>query len=624
MCGLAGIYHRDSRPVDATALDRMTDSLAHRGPDARGIWIDDGIGLGHRRLAIRDLTEQGAQPFHSSCGDIVAVYNGEIYNDRALAIELSREHGFVRRTTCDTEILPAGWKAWGLGLLDRLEGIYAFALWDREKKVLLLARDCIGTKPLYVADTGNTIGFASEPKALLAGGIVTPQLSAPDVARLFALGYTDPDRSLISGVRQLEPGTALTIDASGSRQHRYWTPQRTPAIHSLDDAAECFTELFSTVVTDQLVSDVPVAVLQSGGIDSSLVSLTLPRTADVRLYTVRFPERSHDEAPLAQGLAAAAGRPITLLDLQPASVEEDFRAVVGAVDGALADSSALPLFQLAREVRTRATVALSGDGADEFFGGYPTYRATALASTVRKALPAPLWRALAQQCARTGGIAQGRVGRAEMLSRLFYGMSSPVPHSAWRHYLAAWDRPLIYGPALESLDDFDPLAAYAETFIHSAGDVWDRAMLADQRYYLPADMLMKVDRTSMAHGLEVRVPLLDRRVMDFAGSLDRSLLVNGGTTKVLLRDVAARLGAPADITQGRKKGFNLPMNRLLQGPLQPMADRLLDKHAEILSPYCSPDGVRRAWKEHRDGLVDRKYVLWALLTLAVYREGLGT
>lgn len=624
MCGLAGIYHRDGRPVDAAALDRMTDSLTHRGPDGRGTWIAPGIGLGHRRLAIRDLSDHGAQPFHSRCGTVVVAYNGEIYNDRELAADLARNHGFVRQTRCDTELLPAGWQAWGLGLLERLEGIFAFALWDATKRKLLLARDGIGTKPLYFTDDGNSVGFSSEPKALLAGSMVKPVLSAPDVAKLLALGYTDPNRSLIADVRQLDPGTAIVFDEAGSKPHHYWMAQRKPRIASLDEATEQFSKLFREVVADQLVSDVPVAVMQSGGIDSSLVSLTLPQSADVRLYTVRFAERSHDEAPLAQSLAEAASRPITLLDLQPASIEGDFRAVVRSVDGALADSSALPLFQLSRAVRARATVALSGDGGDEFFGGYPTYRATALADTMRRFLPSAVWRTFAEKSAKIGGISGDRIGRAEMFSRLFYGMASPVPHSAWRHYLAAWDRPLIYGPALRALGQFDPLSAYASAFIHSEGDVWDRALEADQRYYLPADMLMKVDRTSMAHGLEVRVPFLDRRVMEFASSLDRRLLVNGRTTKVLLRNAARRMGAPDGVTDGRKKGFNLPMSQLLQGPLQPLADRLLHSNADILAPFCSPDGVREAWKQHRGGLTDRKYVLWALLTLAVYREELGT
>ena len=623
MCGIAGIYHRDGRPVDSRTLDQMTDALAHRGPDGRGTWIGSGIGLGHRRLSIRDLSDHGAQPFHSRCGRVAVSYNGEIYNDRILAAELERHHGLIRRTTCDTEILPAGWLAWGLGLLDRLEGIYSFALWDEEKKVLVLARDAIGAKPLYFTDNQETLNFASEPKGLLAGAAARPTLSAPDVATLLALGYTDSDRSIMTGIRQVEPGTALIVERAGTRTHRFWSPRRSPKITSLDEGLDRFCALFRNVVSEQLVSDVPVAVLQSGGIDSSLVSLALPKVSDVRLYNVRFAERSHDEAPLAQDLANAAGRQIRFLDLDSTDLQTDFCSVVRAVDGCLADSSALAVYQLSREIRRLATVALSGDGGDEFFGGYHTYRASVIAQTLRLSLPAGAWRHAAEQLFKSDSLSHGRVGPMETLARLFYGLSCPVPHSGWRHYLPSWDRNLVYGPELRALGEWDPLGSYASAFSKASGNVWDRALLADQRYYLPADMLTKVDRTSMAHGLEVRVPLLDRRIMDFAGTLDRRLLISGSTTKVILRRAAERFGAPPSLSRGAKKGFNIPMNQLLLGPLRSLADHLLDGNADLLAPFCAPDGVRRVWRDHRDERVDRKYVIWVLMTLAVYRKELG-
>jgi asparagine synthase (glutamine-hydrolysing) len=622
VCGIAGILHRNGRPVDVSVLDRMTDALEHRGPDARGTWIGPGIGLGHRRLSIRDLTDHGAQPFHSRCGRVVVSYNGEIYNDRALAVELTRHHGFVRTTTCDTEIIPAGWMAWGLGLLERLEGIYSFALWDKEKKLLVLARDAIGTKPLYVTDQNGTISFASEPKALVAAGTARQKLSAPDVATLLAQGYTDPDRSVLEDVEQIPPGTALILDNKGKRTHRFWYPQRTPQITSMREAVERFRHLFENVVADQLVADVPVAVLQSGGIDSSLVSLALPKFADVSLYSVRFPERSHDEGKVAGSLANMVNRPITYIDLDDSDLEADFRSVVKAVDGSLADSSTLAVYQLAREVRRRATVALSGDGADEFFGGYPTYRATALAGTVASLLPSSMWRVAARCFATNGGFASRRVGIAEAFARFAYGLSRPIPHTAWRHYLASWDQKLLYGKDLKEVGGHDPHAGYDTAFGTATGDIWDKALLADQRYYLPADMLIKVDRCSMAHGLEVRVPFLDRRVMDFAGTVPREFFVQGQTTKALLRQAAEGFGAPREVTRGRKKGFNMPMKRYLANQLRPMANHLLDKNADVLSPLCDPDGVRTMWREHREGRIDRKYVIWVLLTLAVYQEEL--
>lgn len=624
MCGIVGIYHRDDRPVDAIVLGRMSDSLAHRGPDGRGVWSEPGIGFGHRRLSIRDLTPGGAQPFHSACGRVVVTYNGEIYNDRALALELERDHGLVRRTTCDTEILPAGWLAWGAGLFDRLEGIYALAIWDRARKQLMLARDGIGVKPLYVADDGTTVRFGSEVKALLVDPALPRGIDAADVASLLASGYVDPRRSLLTGVEQLAPGTVRIIDRAGSADRRYWFPARRPGARSLDDARDAFVGLFRDVVSDQLVSDVPVAVLQSGGIDSSLVSLALPKHADVRLYTVRFQDQAFDESKAAGELAAAAGRPIDFLDLETFDVERDFRNVVSAVDGVLADSSALATYQLSRRIRKAATVALSGDGSDEFFGGYETYRATALAAWLRHLLPRGGWKGLAQFLARRGGFTPSRVGTLEALARLCLGLSADVPHAGWRSYLAPSERGLLYGPGLRSLGSFEPLAAYGQAFRDAEGDAWDKGLAADQRHYLPADMLVKVDRTSMAHGLEIRVPFLDRRIMDFAATLDRRLLATvDGRTKRVLRAAAGHLGAPPSVAGARKRGFNVPMNRLLAGGLRPLADRLLEREPDSLAPFCSADGVRRMWQDHRDGRIDRRYVIWTLLTLAVWREQTG-
>lgn len=623
MCGIVGIYHRDHRPVSSSALLRMTDALAHRGPDGSGTWSESGIGFGHRRLSIRDLSAAGAQPFHSACGRIVAVYNGEIYNDQELAEELERKYGFVRRTTCDTEILPAGWLAWGCGLFDRLEGIYALALWDRDKQQLVLARDAVGVKPLYFADDGLTLRFGSEVKAILADPAFSTTIAPQDVASLLATGHVAPDRTLLADVQQVAPGTVRTIDRNGSVR-RFWTPKRNANDRSLAGARDRFLTIFRQVVSDQLVSDVPVAVLQSSGIDSSLISLALPATADVRLYSVRFGEREFDESELTGKLARAVGRPVEFLNLSTSEVEEDFRHVVRAVDGSLADSSALATYRLARSIRTVAPVALSGDGSDELFAGYPTYRATALSALLGRALPRSAWARLAKFFAKHGGFANARMGSAEALTRLCLGLSLDVPHTGWRTYLNPWDRALVYGPELRALHEQDPLGPYACAFREAQGDAWDRGLVADQRHYLPADMLMKVDRTSMAHGLEVRVPFLDRRIMSFAATLDRTLLATfGGQTKRVLRAAAREIGAPRSITRARKRGFNVPMNGLLREGLRPLADRLLGRDADILAPFCAQDGVRRIWREHREGRIDRRYVVWTLLTLAVAREQMG-
>jgi asparagine synthase (glutamine-hydrolysing) len=624
VCGIVGIYHRDGRPIDAAVLARMTEALAHRGPDDSGIWTEAGTGFGHRRLSIRDLSPTGAQPFHSACGRIVVTYNGEIYNDDALARDLARDGGFVRRTRCDTEILPAGWMAWGTGLFERLEGIYALAIWDRETQELVLARDGIGVKPLYVADDGVTVRFGSEVKALISDHDLRTRIAPAAVAELLAAGHVAPVRSMLADVTQLAPGTVRVIGAGGVKDHRFWKPARRAQIRSMADARDAFVGLFRQVVSDQLISDVPVAVLQSGGIDSSLISLVLPDHADVGLYNVRFRQAAFDESKSAAELAAAAGRSVTFLDLDTSDAAQDFQAVVRAVDGGLADSSALATYRLSRRVRAAAKVALSGDGSDEFFGGYPTYRASAAAPWLRRLLPSPAWSGLAHLLAGIGGFSGSRVGRAETLARMCFGLSLTVPHSGWRTYLYPWDRDLVYGPELRRLGDHNPLATYAGAFSGAKGDDWNKGLLADENHYLPADMLMKLDRTSMAHGLEVRVPFVDRRIMEFAGQLDRKLLATmNGQTKRVLREAARQLGAPPTVTQASKRGFNVPMNDLLAEGLRPLADRMLDKEADILTPYCAADGVRRIWRDHRDGKTDRRFAIWSLLTLAVWREQTG-
>jgi asparagine synthase (glutamine-hydrolysing) len=624
MCGIAGLLRTDGRDADLTLVQRMTRRIAHRGPDGEAYWNDGPIALGHRRLAIRELGPEGDQPFHGVDGSVV-MFNGELYNDKEIAAELGREIGFQRRTTCDTEVIPAAYAAWGLEAFNRIEGIFAIALWDRRRKRLVLARDGIGTKPLYIAESPGQLAFASEVKALLVDPATSRTMSAPDLAHMLAMGYPPPDRTLLEGVRQLSPGTILTIDADGMEEHQFWRPTRGPFPHrDPDEAAEAFLEVFARVVDEQLVSDVPVGVLQSGGIDSSLVSLSLPRDRDVPLFSVRFSEASHDESALAQSLARSGGREIVWVDLpMGADAEADLKAVVDAVDGQLADSSALAVYRLSGVVRRHVTVALSGDGGDEFFGGYPTYRATKLAHAVGGLMPSAVWMQLAQGLHGASGVSEARIPLQEKAYRFAAGLAQAEPHTAWRHYLPRWKQRQVYGPALSGLAGADPFTGYAQAYASANGDVIDRAMLADQRYYLPSDMLVKVDRASMANSLEVRVPFLDRRVMDLAGQIHNTALIKGSETKRTLRRALRKLGGPADVAGTKKQGFNIPMNRLLRTDLRALADRLLDREADVLAPYISPDGARKLWRDHREGRQDEKYALWTLLTVALWREKEG-
>lgn len=624
MCGIAGFLNLDRAPASAAIAQKMADRLAHRGPDADGVWTEGPLALAHRRLAIRELSPGGAQPFASECGRIVVVYNGEIYNDRAISDRLARATGFRRRTTADTEIIPAAYLAWGLDAFAMFEGMFAIGLWDRRERTLVLARDAVGIKPLYIAETPCQLAFASEVKAfnpIQSSGFT---LSPSDLSHLLAQGYIAPDRSLVLGVRQVPPGSMFIHRDGVSEERKFWSPRRHARITSMSDAVVRLTETLKQVVDDQLVSDVPIGSLQSSGIDSSLVTMCLPRQREVPLFSVSFPERSHDESSGVAALAKAAGRNVAWIRLSDsAETAEDFVSCALAVDGQLGDSSALAFYQLAREVRRHVKVVLSGDGGDEFFGGYPTYRASSLAaSSLGGILPSRLFAMLATGMRRAARVSEGRLTIQERIYRLLYGLSQPIPHVVWRHYLANDERDALYGPVL--LDELhrDPFSGYAKAFHSSSGNVTDRAMLADQSYYLPGDMLVKADRISMAHGLEVRVPLLDRRIMDFAAELDPKLFfgADGRATKQVLRATLRTLMAPEIIASARKRGFNVPMNLLLRGALRPMAEHYLTTNADIFRPFLRADTVRLFWRQHASGSIDRKYLLWTLLTLAVWLD----
>ncbi|MBN9061609.1 MAG: asparagine synthase (glutamine-hydrolyzing) [Rhizobiales bacterium 65-9] len=623
MCGIAGLFHRNGAPADRALAEAMADRLRHRGPDAGGAWSERSIALSHRRLAIRDLSPAGVQPFLSACGRVVVVYNGELYNDRKLAERLRREAGFTPRTTTDTEIIPAAYLAWGDDAVGELEGIFSFALWDRERERLLLARDHIGTKPLYIADIGPTLFFGSEIKAILPALAARPRLSPPDVAHMLALGYPAPTRATLLGMRQLAPGSFLIADREGVVEKSYWRPWRASDITDPEVARSAFIDEFKTVVSDQLISDVAVGSLQSGGIDSSLITMALPQERSIPLFSVRFPEASHDESSHVQALAAAAGREIRWIDMaNDGAVADDFDACVLAADGQLADSSMLAAFRLCRLVRQHVAVALSGDGADEFFGGYPTYRATILAERYGPLAPRALASRLASAIKAVGGVSEKRIPKSELFYRFAYGFSQAAPHAAWRHYLADSERKALYGPALADELERDALALYASEYDAASGGPADKGLLADQSFYLPADMLVKLDRASMAHGLEVRVPFLDRRIMELAGRMSSPLFFgeDGKSTKLILRRALKALGAPSKIVSGAKRGFNVPVNLLLKGALRPLADRLLDRDADVFSPMLRSDGVRKIWRDHINGRRDEKYVVWTLLTLGRWIE----
>src|ERR1700759_1263 len=391
MCAIAGHFSRDGRAPDRGVVAAMSATLIHRGPDGDGTWFDGPVGFAHRRLAIRDLTEAGRQPMSDPRGRNTVTYNGEIYNEAELRAELARDFGTVFRSHFDTEVLPAGYLAWGDDLFSRIEGIFAIGLWDSAAKRLGLARDSIGTKPLFFSRVGDTVRFASEVKGVLADPAHPRAFDAEGLHRFFAMGYVGPDATTLRHIRQVAPGTLTIYENGTERSRRFWQPRRTYGFRRLDEAVAAFLPLFDRVVSDQLISDVPVGILQSGGIDSSLVAWSVAKRGKFPLLTASFAEESHDESKIAALVAQQTGLPHRIVPIHEApDPAATLRRVVHHFDGQVADESAGPLLLLTAELRRNSTVALSGDGADEFLGGHPTYKATRMAQRFGGATPTPL------------------------------------------------------------------------------------------------------------------------------------------------------------------------------------------------------------------------------------------
>jgi asparagine synthase (glutamine-hydrolysing) len=628
MCGIAGLFARDGSPVDPRVARAMTEALAHRGPDDAGLWHDGRIAFGHRRLAIRDLSPAGHQPMSDPSGRVTITYNGEIFNDAELRRELARDFGCTFRSTCDAETIPLAYLAWGEAAFDRLEGQFAIALWDRAEETLFLVRDGVGIKPLFYSDDGRLVRFASELKGLLADPAQRRTLSPAMLHRYFSMGYVGPGDTTLEGVRQVEPGTIVAVGRRGRSTHRFWQPQRTALdIRDEADALDAFMPIWEKVVDDQMISDVPVGVLQSGGIDSSLVSLTVAPRHKVPLFTAGFAERSHDESDAARQVAQLAGLEHHIVPVDDrGDLDTTLEAVVHHFDGQVCDESAIPLYLLCRKVREHVTVALSGDGGDEFFGGYQTYWASRIACLAGLATPGPLAAMVGKLAYAAAARREDRLSPATLLARFGLGLADgrQVAHARWRRLIPAFQLADVYGPALRPALPDNPFRDYESHLLDAGGSLLDRCLLADQRYHLPAGLLMKSDAMSMAHALELRVPLLDRRIMDFAGRCDGELLAPmRGPSKRLLRAALRRYHAPEEVLKGTKRGFNTPLARLLRTQLSGLAERHFDTEVDRLAPYLEPAGVRRVWQEHKDRRANHAYTLWPILTCAIWLEQAG-
>ena len=599
----------------------MNRALRHRGPDDEGMHLDPagGMALGARRLSIIDV-HGGHQPVSNEDGSVWAALNGEIYNHPALQ-RLLRERGHRLGSGADTEVLVHLYEDHGEALVHMLEGMYAFAVWDSRRRRLLIVRDRFGEKPLFYAERGGELAFASELTALMAGADVEPELDPATVDSVFVFGYPTGPGTMVKDVRQLPPGHLLRWD-EGTRSatvERYWRPPlvSAPAGASRRELVEETGRLLEESVRSRMISDVPLGVFLSGGVDSSLIAALAARnsSAPVKTFTVGYDTGAVSELDAARQTAAVLGTDHHELVLREADVVNRFETVIGGLDQPIADQALLPLQAVAEFARTEVTVAVGGEGADELFGGYPRYRWLGKNVPFGGVLPAGTAR---RAVARTRSH-----GRAERLSRLAELLSRGSLMERNLDWVSARRRHLrdsLYGPALHR--GSDP-AAVLSTFTRlgaSANGVAPerRLMHVDQLHWLPDDVLVKADRAGMQVSLEIRTPFLERRLAEFASSIDPAehLRPDG---KGLLRELLAD-ALPAPAGKRAKTAFRVPASDWLRGPLAPVLEQQLSRGAAFAEGWFDPEQVRRVAELHRAGKADYAFALWPLLTFGVWLD----
>ena len=618
MCGIAGQFNYDpQRPVDTTVLTAMTDAVHHRGPDAAGYFVGAGVGLGHRRLSIVDLAT-GDQPLGNEDGLVQVIFNGEIYNFAEVRAELvGLGHRF--RTHCDTEVIVHGYEEWGDGCVERFRGMFAFAVWDGRRHRLLLARDRVGVKPLYYCELpGRGLLFGSEIKSLLEEPATPREWRTDAIDAYLSLLYVPAPATIYRAIHKLPPGHILVAEGGRIRVSRYWQLEFTGAgdpARSEQDYLEELDHHLREAVRLRLMSDVPLGAFLSGGIDSSTVVAYMREETTRPPVTigVGFEHQAFDELEHAESVARHLGCEFHRLIANP-QVDDLLPKLAWHFDEPFADSSAVPTYYVSAAARQLVTVALSGDGGDEFWAGYPNNRMDRLEHQMRRVL-GPATRAvgaLAHLCPTA-------VKGAGPLRRLVLdGAGSYAAKRAYGLFEAPDKRRLYSGDFARQVEGADPYARLRELYYGCAStDPVDRSMYVDSQTYMIDDILTKVDRMSMAVSLEAREPLLDHKLLEFAARVPVSLKLKNGQSKYLLRrNLEQRV--PRAITERGKRGFDAPIGEWLRGPLAPMTTELLLDGRLRDRGLFQPREVARLWEQHRTGRADHRHRIWQLVMLELW------
>ena len=648
MCGITGLLDARSCLTGAaleSEVATMAATLHRRGPDDSGLWCDphSGVGLGHRRLAILDLSARGHQPMCSECGRYVVVFNGEIYNYRDLRTELEEAGGAPSwRSESDTETLLAAIAHWGLlRALERVSGMFAFALWDRHERMLHIARDRLGEKPLYYGWQGDIFLFGSELKALRACSGFRAEIDRQALTLFLRYNYVPAPYSIYRGIHKLLPGTYLTVsrDNRDALPMSYWSArevaekgQRYPFAGSEAEAVMELDSLLRRSIAGQMMADVPLGAFLSGGVDSSTVVALMQAQSPrpVKTFTIGFWEKGYNEAEHAKSVAQHLGTDHTEIYVTPQETLAVIPRLPELYDEPFADSSQVPTFLVSKLARQHVTVSLSGDGGDELFGGYNRYlwvanvwRAlgwtprsirTAMAGTMNVVSPRA-WDTMFQRLKWILPAAWQYAEAGDKLRKLAEVLDAENPEEIYRRLVSHWKR-----PSNLVKEGGEPVTVLTDrSRWPSVPDLEHRMMYLDQVSFLPDDILVKLDRAAMGVSLETRVPFLDHNVVEFAWKMPLSMKIRDGQGKWLLRKVLYKY-IPRELIERPKMGFGVPLDTWLRGPLKEWAEALLDEARLRREGYFNPAPIREKWMEHLSGRRNWSSCLWSVLMFQAWYE----
>jgi asparagine synthase (glutamine-hydrolysing) len=609
MCGICGFSWADQQ-----LLERMKRTLKHRGPDADGSFIADGVSLGHQRLSIVDLTESGRQPLANADQSVWITFNGEIYNHPQLKRTLEQK-GYVYRGSSDTESIVHAYEEYGLDVVKHLTGMFAFAIWDARKRRLVLARDRLGIKPLYYTLDNGRLRFASEIKALLADPTLARSVNPQGLFDLIGYEFTPAPDTLFRGIHKLPPGCLLVFEADGhSHISRYWNLERT----EVDPSPEALIGLLETVCADHMMSDVTVGSFLSGGIDSSAVVqfVSQLKSSPLQTFALGYSEKSYSEFEYARQVADhfhTDHRELLISPIDRAEIERS----VWHLDEPTTDPSNLPFMLICEQARRYVKVCLSGDGGDELFMGYDRFRASK-ASHLLDLVPVPFRNLLYQTIINGISDDAQKKGPRNLVKRFLQGAVLPRDglHLRWQYFMDPAQTATLFRPEFSHAVDTDPFSPVRRWSALAPSDRGTREQFVELNTILPDSVLMKVDKMSMAHSLEVRPPFLDHRMVEYCYSLPTSLKLRGFTTKWLLKSVMEKR-LPTGIARRKKQGFSIPMKNWIRGELMDYTrDEIFS--STLVKDHFNMGTLDGFWKEHQTLRHNHSHLFWTLLNLSLW------